>query len=70
MYEPTKGDDEEKERLWSNEERLLNRLVNEYRLCMIGDLNGKAEDKVKEEIFNAFVLPCEIKMKDSGRLLC
>ena len=36
---PLKGEDKERERFWNNLERVLDRVVNGYRLSVLGDLN-------------------------------
>ena len=33
-------DGEEKERLWNDLDKVVDRIGNEYRLCVLGDLTG------------------------------
>ena len=40
MYDHDKGGDEERERFWSALDSVLDRAGNEFRLCIIGNLNG------------------------------
>ena len=42
----------------------MGRVGNGYRLCMLGDLNGWSEDRVRASITGAFGVP---KQKDNGR---
>ena len=39
-YGPNKGDGEERERFWNNMDRILDKVWNGYRSCILGDLNG------------------------------
>ena len=37
---------EEKERFWNDLGMIVDRVGNEYRLCVLGDLNGWVGDRV------------------------
>ena len=63
-YGPNEGDGEERERFWNNMERTLDRVVNGYRLCILGDLNGWIDDRTRDGISGAFGVPGE---NDNGR---
>ena len=39
-YGPNEGDVEERNRFWNDMERILDRVGNRYRLCILGGLNG------------------------------
>ena len=39
-YGPNEGIGEESERFWNNLDRTVDRVGNEYRLCVLGHLNG------------------------------
>ena len=50
-FVPSKGDDEERERFWNYLDRVVDRVGNRYRLCVLGDLNGwinKIKNRGKE----------------------
>ena len=38
-YSPTEGEVEERERFWSDLDRVVDRIGNGYRLWVLGDLN-------------------------------
>ena len=38
-YGPSEGNGEERDRFWNDIDRILNRVGNGYRLCILGDLN-------------------------------
>ena len=44
-YNPNEGDDEEREIIWNDLNRIVDRVGNGYRLCMLGDLNGWTGDR-------------------------
>ena len=44
--------------------RILDRVVNGYRLCILGDLNGWIRDRMRAGITGAFRIPGE---NNSGR---
>ena len=52
MYGPTEGDDEDREKFWNDLDRVLDKVCNRYRLCMMGDLNGWVGDRRDEGGFN------------------
>ena len=61
---PLSGYVEENERFWSDIGRVLGRVGNMYRLCVLGDLNGWVGDKMKVGITGAFGVP---GYNDNGR---
>ena len=52
-YNPSDGDGEERERFWNDMERIVDRVGNGYWLCVVEDLNGWVEDKVRVVDFYA-----------------
>ena len=40
VYGPTEGEVEERERFWNYLDRVVKRVGNGYKLCVLGDLNG------------------------------
>ena len=63
-YGQNEGDHEERERFWNDMDKVLDRVGNGYRLCILGDLNGWIFDRVKASITCAFAVPGE---NDNGR---
>ena len=63
-HSPNEGDGEERDRFWNNMDRTLDSVVNDYRLCILGDLNGWIGDKTRVGITGAFEVPEE---NDNGR---
>ena len=59
MYGPNEGDSEEMDRFWNYIDRVLDRVGNGYRLCILGDLNGWIGDKMRADITGAFGVPGE-----------
>ena len=53
-YGPNKGDGEEKDRFWNDMGKVLYRVDNGYRLCILGDLNGWIGDRTRGAITGAF----------------
>ena len=49
-YGPNEGNGEERERFWNNLDRIVDREGNWYRLCVLGDLNGLTEDRMRADI--------------------
>ena len=45
-------------------DRTLDSVGNEYRLCILGDLNGWTGDRTRAGITGAFIVPGE---NDNGR---
>ena len=45
-YGPSEGDDDEKERFWSDMDRTVDSVRNGYRLCLLSDLNGWIRDGI------------------------
>ena len=41
-------------RCWNDMDRTVDRVENEYRLCVLGDLNGWIGDRVRAGITGAF----------------
>ena len=54
VYDPTEKNIEEKEKLWSDLERVVDRLDTEYRLYLLGDLNGWVRDRMRLSITSVF----------------
>ena len=48
VYGPTEGQVEERERFWNDLDRVVERVVNGYKLCVLGDLNGWVGDRRRE----------------------
>ena len=46
VYGPSEGDVEERDRFWNDMDRILDRVWNGYRLCILGDLNGRIEERM------------------------
>ena len=46
-YGPNKGDGEERDRFWSDMDRIPDDIGIGYRLCSLGDLNGRIEDRTR-----------------------
>ena len=63
-YGPNEGDSEERESLWNYFDRIVDRVGNGYRLCILGDLNGWIGNTVRAGITSAFGVPRE---NDNGR---
>ena len=61
---PTEGDVEERERLWNDLDRVIDRIGNGYKLCVLGYLNRWVGERMKEGITGWFGVPGEI---DTGR---
>ena len=53
-YGPNEGIGEERERFWNDMDRIMDRVGNRYRLCMLGDLKGWIGDRVRVSIIGAF----------------
>ena len=53
-----------KERFWNDIDRTLDSIRNEYRLCILGDLNGWIGDRKRVGITSAFGVPGE---NDNGK---
>ena len=65
-YDPSEGDVEERGRYWNDMDRILDRVGNGYRLCILGNLNGWMGDRMRASITGAFGVPGE---NDNGRKL-
>ena len=50
VYGPTKGELEERERFWNDLEKAVDRIINWYRLSVLGDLNGWVRDRAVESV--------------------
>ena len=48
------GNIEERERFWIDLDRIVDRVGNWYRMCMLGDLNGWMGGRVRAGITGAF----------------
>ena len=53
-----------KETFWNDMDRILNKIWNGYRLCILGDLNGWIGDRTRASISGAFGVLGE---NDNGR---
>ena len=40
VYQLTEGEVQERERFWNDSDRVVDRVGNGYKLCVLGDLNG------------------------------
>ena len=69
-YGPSEGDIKERDRFWNDMDRILDRVGNGYRLCILGDLKRRIEDRTKANITGAFGVPAENDNGRSGELLC
>ena len=58
-YSPSEGDVEERDRFWNDMDRILDRVQNGDRLCILGDLNRWIGDKTRTGIIGAFGVPGE-----------
>ena len=63
-YGPNKGDGEERERFWNNMDRILDKVWNGYRSCILGDLNGQIGDRMRANITGVYGVPGE---NENGR---
>ena len=63
-YGPNEGDGEERDTFWNDLDRIVDRVANEYSLCILGDLNRWIADRVRAGITGAFGVPGE---NDNGR---
>ena len=52
-YSPNEEIGEEKERFWNDLDRIVDRVRNGYRLCMLGDLNGWIGNRLRASITGA-----------------
>ena len=66
-YDPSEGDVEERDRFWNDMDRILDRVGNEYRLCMVGDLSKWIGDRLSAGITGAFGVPGE---NNNSRRVC
>ena len=57
-YCPNEGIGEERERFWNDLGRIVDNVRNGYRLCVLGDLNGWIEHRVRTGITGAFRVLC------------
>ena len=53
-YVIIEGDNQERERGWNNLKRVLDRVLNGYKLCVMGDLNRWVSYRVEKFINDAF----------------
>ena len=56
-YGPNEGDGEEKDRFWKEMDRIVDRVRNGYRLCILGDLNGWLGNRKRAGITGDFEVP-------------
>ena len=47
VYGPTEGEFGEWERLWNDLDRVADRVGSGYKLCVLGDMNGWIEDRLR-----------------------
>ena len=45
--DPNEGNGEERERFWNDLEKIVDRVRNRYRLCVLGDMNGWIGDRME-----------------------
>ena len=58
-YGHSEGNGEERDLFWNDMDRILDRVVNVYRLCILGDLNGYIGNRTRVSITGAFEIPRE-----------
>ena len=58
------GYGKERERFCNNLERIVDRVGNGFRLCVLGDLNGWVGDRVRVGITCTFRVPGEMAGKE------
>ena len=46
-YSPNEGDGEERDRFWNDLDRIVDKVGNGYRLCLLRDMNGWIGDRVR-----------------------
>ena len=63
-YGSNEGNGAEKDRFWYKMDRILDKVRNAYRLCILGDLNRWIGDRARASITGAFGIPGG---KDNGR---
>ena len=63
-YGLTEGDGKERDRFWNDLDRIVDRVGNGYRLCILGNLKGWIGDRVRAGIIGVFRVPGE---NDNGR---
>ena len=51
---PSEGDGEERDRFWNEIGKILDRVGNRYRLCILGGLNGWIGDRTRVGITSVF----------------
>ena len=56
-YGLNEGDGEERGRFWNDMDRVLDRVSNEYRFWILGELNGWRGDRTRVGITGAFGIP-------------
>ena len=64
MYGPTEMEIEERERFWNYLDRVVDRIGNGYRLCVLGGPNGWVVNRFREGITAGFGVSAE---NDNGR---
>ena len=65
-YSPSEGDGEERDRFWNDMDMTLDRVGNEYRLCILGDLNRWIGDRIT----GGFGVPGENEGTSVQRRIC
>ena len=56
-YGPIEGNREKGNIFWNDLDKVVDRVGNGYRLCVLGDLNGWIADRVRAGIIGAFGVP-------------
>ena len=56
-YYPNKGNGEEKGEFWNDLDRIMDKIKNGYRICVLENLNRWIGDGVKARITGAFEVP-------------
>ena len=54
---PNEGEVEEKESSWKDLDKVVDRVGNGYRLCVLGDLNGWFGDRLRAGMIGGFRVP-------------
>ena len=58
-YGSNEGDGEESERFWNDLDRTLDSVGNDYKLCILGDLNGWIINRARAGITGVLAVPGE-----------
>ena len=64
VYSPTEGEGAERGKFWNDLDKVVDRVGNGYKLCVLADLNGLFGDKMRADITAVFGVMGE---NDNGR---